>query len=74
MPRKPRIYLADQTSHIYLCGNNQQRCFYCTADYQYYSLLLSKGLLKYAILLHAYVLMENHIQLLLSSGGIMLTG
>lgn len=66
MPRKPRVYLADKTSHIYLCGNNQQSCFYCPADYQYYSLLLNKGLLKYKVLLHAYVLMENHIQLLLT--------
>ncbi|WNC73534.1 transposase [Thalassotalea psychrophila] len=66
MSRKPRAYQADQTAHIYLCGNNQQRCFYCTADYQYYSLLLSKGLVKYEVLLHAYVLMENHIQLLLT--------
>ncbi|WOH38938.1 transposase [Thalassotalea fonticola] len=66
MPRKPRIYLADKTSHIYLCGNNKQSCFYCTADYQYYSALLCKGLRKYKVLLHAYVLMENHIQLLLT--------
>ncbi|KGJ92488.1 transposase [Thalassotalea sp. ND16A] len=66
MARKPRIYIPDMPCLIYLCGNNQQHCFYCDADYQYFLRLLAKAANKYNIALHAYVLMDKHIQLLLT--------
>lgn len=66
MPRRARMYLSNYPYHLVQRGNNRQRCFFNTADYQFYLELLSQLLPRYEVTLHAYVLMTNHVHLLLS--------
>lgn len=47
-------------------GNNRQRCFLDDEDRQLYLSLLRDGLRRYECSLHAYVLMSNHVHLLLT--------
>lgn len=66
MPRKPRMYLADQPAHIIQRGNNRDTCFYAEQDYQFYLNCLSDACQRYRVAVHAYVLMTNHVHLLLT--------
>lgn len=66
MPRKPRIYLPDMPQHVIQRGNNREPCFYSEQDYQYYLDALGESLTSYACLLHGYVLMTNHVHLLVT--------
>lgn len=66
MPRRPRVALPGVPLHLIQRGNNRQACFYTDEDY----LLYLKWLEEYARLsgctVHAYVLMTNHVHLLLT--------
>jgi len=53
--------------HVRQRGNNQQACFFEVADYQHYLDLLSIMLKRYQVSLHAYVLMTNHVHLLMTA-------
>jgi len=66
MPRKPRIYLAGMPCHIIQRGNNRQACFFAEQDYQFYLECLKDACKKYKVALHAYVLMTNHVHLLMT--------
>ena len=66
MPRKPRIYLPDMPAHVVQRGNNRNACFFSEEDYLFYLECLSNGLRRYHVKLHAYVLMTNHVHLLLT--------
>ena len=66
MPRKPRIYLPDMPQHVIQRGNNREPCFYSEQDYQYYLDALGESLTSCACLLHGYVLMTNHVHLLVT--------
>lgn len=66
MPRRKRMYLPDIPFHIVQRGNNREACFFDVQDYQFYLELLKQLLHRYAVRLHAYVLMTNHIHLLLT--------
>ena len=47
-------------------GNNRSACFYADEDYQFYLYYLEKLSKKEAVAIHAYVLMTNHVHLLLT--------
>ena len=69
MPRRPRLNLASVPLHVIQRGNNCQACFFAAEDYRFYLYWLKKGADKYGCDIHAYVLMANHVHLLLTPHG-----
>ena len=67
MPRIARSVIADIPYHIIHRGNNRQKIFFCVGDYKYFLSLLEEAKKKYKCRLYSYVLMSNHIHLLLES-------
>ena len=66
MPRKPRFYLPGVPAHIVQRGNSRQAVFFCDDDYKAYLTWLMEGALKHGCRIHAYVLMTNHVHLLVT--------
>ncbi len=66
MPRRPRMYLPGIPAHIVQRGNNREPCFFSDDDYRYYLERLGQALKRYRVRLHAYVLMTNHVHLLMT--------
>lgn len=66
MARKPRYYLADVPCHVIQRGNNREPCFMADLDYVYYLDCLKEASQKYDCAVHAYVLMTNHVHLLVT--------
>jgi putative transposase len=52
--------------HVIQRGNNRQACFFAEADYLYYLDALRTAAEKFAGRIHAYVLMTNHVHLLMT--------
>lgn len=67
MPRRPRVTLPNVPLHVIQRGNNRQACFIADEDYRFYLDWLKEYAEKSGCLIHAYVLMTNHVHLLLSS-------
>jgi putative transposase len=67
MPRRPRLRLADIPFHVIQRGNNRARCFRSSADYRRYLRYLREESRAREVAIHAYVLMTNHVHLLVSS-------
>ncbi len=67
MLRRPRLALPNVPLHLIQRGNNHQACFFADEDYRFYHdwLLVYAG--KAGCRIHAYVLMTNHIHLLVSA-------
>lgn len=68
MARHKRLVLPAIPLHIIQRGNNRNPCFAGDADYLVYLSLLRKYAAEAACHIHAYVLMSNHVHLLLSAG------
>jgi putative transposase len=66
MPRKPRFQLPGVPQHVIQRGNNRQACFFAEADYFYYLDALRAAADKFGGRIHAYVLMTNHVHLLIT--------
>ena len=66
MPRRARHYLAGLPYHVVQRGNNKEACFFAVPDYEYYLFVLAQKLKRYEVALHAYVLMTNHVHLLMT--------
>ena len=66
MPRRARISLPNIPHHIIQRGNNRDVCFFCEQDYQYYLNWLEEYANEYGCLVHCYVLMTNHVHLLIT--------
>jgi len=66
MPRRPRIHLPHIPLHIVQRGHNRDACFFAEDDYLAYRHWLGEALAATGTLLHAYVLMTNHVHLLLT--------
>ena len=66
MPRRARLAIAGIPWHIIQRGNNRSVCFYAAEDYLKYLDTLHELSLKYGCAIHAYVLMTNHVHLLLT--------
>ena len=66
MPRKQRMYMAGVPAHIVQRGNNRDACFFKDEDYRIYKGWLSDACRRYGVELYAYVLMTNHVHLLLA--------
>lgn len=68
MARLPRPDLAGIPQHVVQRGNNRLPCFLDDEDRQRYLQCLRSGLMRFGCQLHAYVLMDNHVHLLLTLG------
>ncbi|MBI4290418.1 MAG: transposase [Betaproteobacteria bacterium] len=66
MPRRPRLNLTGLPLHIIQRGNNRSACFFADEDYRFYLHSLRLLSAKHRCAVHAYVLMTNHVHLLLT--------
>jgi putative transposase len=66
MPRRPRIHLPGLPLHIVQRGHNRDACFFAEEDFQAYRHWLGEALKESGAALHAYVLMTNHVHLLIT--------
>ena len=66
MARRSRTLIAGIPLHVIPRGNNRQACFFADQAYQFYLQCLKQAATKYQCALHAYVLMTNHVHLLLT--------
>lgn len=66
MARLPRFVIPDQPQHIILRGNNRSEIFCIDADYQFYLEKLQLACDTHGCNIHAYVLMTNHVHLLIT--------
>lgn len=66
MARLPRFVIPGQPQHVIVRGNNRTEIFCADADYQFYLEKLQQAYDKHNCQLHAYVLMTNHVHLLIT--------
>ena len=65
MARLPRYVIPGQPQHVILRGNNRTEIFCADADYRFYLEKLQLACDKHGCEIHAYVLMTNHVHLLI---------
>lgn len=68
MPRRARLSLPGIAWHIIQRGNNRSVCFFAEEDYRCYLDHLTELSERLGCAVHAYVLMTNHVHLLLTPG------
>ncbi|MFM9968799.1 MAG: transposase [Burkholderiales bacterium] len=66
MPRRARIRAPGIPLHVIQRGNNRGACFFADTDRQYYLHHLGRLADEFCCAIHAYVLMTNHVHLLLT--------
>ena len=66
MPRPPRIDIPGQPHHVCFRGNDRRPCFVDDIDRGLYLGLLRRAALDKGCAIHAYVLMTNHVHLLVT--------
>ena len=66
MARKPRLCPAGVPQHIIHRGANRQFIFKNTADFEFYLTKLISYSKEFDVQLHAWVLMSNHVHLLVT--------
>jgi putative transposase len=66
MARQPRLALAGVPLHVIQRGNNRNACFVGDDDRRLYLQCLGEAAAKNACAIHAYVLMPNHVHLLVT--------
>jgi putative transposase len=67
MVRLPRLSVPGVPQHIIQRGNNRQATFFCGDDYTVYLDKLKLYGEKYKVDVHAFVLMTNHVHLLMTA-------
>ena len=66
MPRKPRFNIVGLPQYVIQRGNNREPCFFSEHDYRCYLEALEDVVVKYDCRIHAYVLMTNHVHMLIT--------
>ena len=66
MSRQPRFVLPDQPQHVIQRGNNRDVIFVADDDYRFYLEKLGVACKRFGCDIHAYVLMTNHVHLLMT--------
>ncbi|MEM7540097.1 MAG: transposase [Pseudomonadota bacterium] len=66
MPRKRRCYVPGVPAHIVQRGNDRQAVFFDDSDYATYLSFLRESAERYGCAVHAFVLMTNHVHLLMT--------
>lgn len=67
MPRKPRIEFEGAFYHVITRGNQRQKIFKDASDYRKFIQYLTSYKNRYHYRLYAYVLMNNHVHLLIET-------
>lgn len=73
MARKPRIEFSGALYHVIARGNHRQVIFHDNADFLAYLERLERYRRRDGMTLYAYVLMKNHVHLLLETGDVPLS-
>jgi putative transposase len=73
MARKPRIEFEGALYHVITRGNQRQEVFRCAEDYVRYLKILAEYKNRYHYALYGYVLMGNHVHLLMETNEIVLS-
>lgn len=68
MARPPRLELPGAPLHIIQRGINRAACFFGDLDRRFYLQCLAKAAISRGCAVHAYVLMSNHVHLLITPG------
>ena len=68
MARQPRLNLPGIPQHVVQRGNNKQARYFSDEDYAVYLDKLKLYSKKYKVSVHSYVLMTNHVHLLMTPG------
>jgi putative transposase len=66
MPRLGRYFLRDQPLHLIQRCNNREAIFFADEDYERYREWLAAAATKNCCAIHGYVLMTNHVHLLVT--------
>lgn len=66
MPRKPRFFLPGVPAHIVQRGHSREPVFFEDGDYRAYIEWLYEAAIRYECEIHAYVLMTNHVHILVT--------
>lgn len=66
MARLPRLVIPHQPHHVIQRGNDRRTIFHDAGDYTQFLKWLREAARQFKVALHAYVLMPNHIHLLVS--------
>jgi putative transposase len=66
MARQPRFVLPGQPQHVIQRGNNRDVIFVAEDDYPFYLEKLASACQRFGCQVHAYVLMTNHVHLLMT--------
>ena len=60
MARLPRYFAKGVPQHVILRGNNRDAIFASDEDFEFFKEVLAEAARRYALAIHAYVLMTNH--------------
>jgi putative transposase len=66
MPRPLRNFVPGLPAHLVHRGNNRQPIFACDADFRFFRACIEDALGRFGVDLHSYVLMRNHVHLLMT--------
>ena len=66
MPRRARLRLAGVPLHLIQRGNNRSACLFAEDDYARYLRYLGELAREFGCRVHAYVLMTNHVHILVT--------
>ena len=67
MTRPPRVILPGVPTHVIQRGHNRAPCFFSHRDFDEYRRILHETSERFRCAIHAYVLMTNHVHLLVSA-------
>ena len=70
MPRQPRLDIPGIPQHVVQRGNDRRPCFFREEDYLRYLSELMELAFRGNCAVHAYVLMTNHVHLLLTPSAV----
>lgn len=70
MPRKPRFFIPDIPVHVVQRGHNQSAVYFDEQDYLEYLRCLKIAVDSCRCSLHAYILMTNHVHLLVTPSSV----
>lgn len=66
MARLPRFFVNGETLHVIQRGNNRIPIFSAKHDYLFFLDCLQRASMEHGLVIHAYVLMSNHLHVLAS--------
>lgn len=66
MARQPRFFVPEGALHVVQRGNNREPIFAADADFRFFVTSLSEASERHGLAIHAYVLMTNHVHLVVT--------